>query len=154
VLERGALDALLHGGRHTRQVERAVVTDLEPEDDRAGVLADEVGVALGDLDVLEHDVEEAQGGLVGLGGASVSERLLEIWRQQLERRYGCRREPDRRQASGRRPRRCRQSSRRLPESVVDGRVLSRAGAHSPSQPRVAMGWAAKRSLQVGRVAGN
>jgi len=84
VFESGALDPPLHRGAHAREVQRTVLADLEPEDDRAGVLTDEVVVAFGDGDVLQHDVEEAPGAGIGLVRARPDQRLLEVRRQHLQ----------------------------------------------------------------------
>ena len=57
MFERGARGAASDRGGDASELERAVAARLDPVDDRAGVLADEVPVALGYVDGLEHDVE-------------------------------------------------------------------------------------------------
>ncbi len=65
--------------------EGAVLAGLDPVDDVAGVLADEVVVALGHLDRLEHDVEAVDAVGVGLGRPGPGERVLQVGREDLER---------------------------------------------------------------------
>ena len=85
MLDGRALGAVVEGLVDPRRMEREVLADPAVVDGDAGVLADEVSLLLGHLDVPEDGLEHALARDRGLGAGRLGEGVAEILRDVLER---------------------------------------------------------------------
>ena len=85
MLDRRARRAVAQRLVDARRMEREVLADAAGVDGDAGVLADEVSVAVGDLDVAEDRLEDALPGHGGLAARGVLQRVAEVLRDVLQR---------------------------------------------------------------------
>ena len=84
MLDSGALGAVAQRLVDVCRMQREVLADAAGVDGDTGVLADEVVLALGDLDVPVDDLEDALAGDRGLAVAGRGERNAQVLRDVLE----------------------------------------------------------------------
>ena len=85
MLDGRALGALLQRRIDTRRVQREVLADAAVVDGDARVLAHEVLLVFGDVDVAEDRLQDALPGHRGLATRGIGERVAQILRDVLER---------------------------------------------------------------------